>query len=101
MGDCGPAHEVNTFSSHADDLHYGGILQIIRARDCPVTWSASLHNIRPGSQVYDAFLEGLPEGHGDTVANEHHFSSIDRLSIRGDHTSFRRHAASMHPGFQG
>ena len=75
MGDCGPAHEVGTFSSHADDLHYGGILQIIRARDYPVTWSVSLHNIRTGSQVYGAFLEELFEGHGDTVADEHRVSN--------------------------
>ena len=28
MGDCGPADEVGTFSSHADDLHIGEILQL-------------------------------------------------------------------------
>ena len=29
MGDSGPAHEVNTFSSRADDLHIGEILSIV------------------------------------------------------------------------
>ena len=77
MGDCGLAHEVGTFSSRTDDLHYRGILQIIHARDFPVTWSASLHNIIPGSQVYNAFLEELPKGHGDTIADEHRFSSTN------------------------
>ena len=28
MGDSGPAHEVGTFSSRADDLHIGEILQL-------------------------------------------------------------------------
>ena len=101
MGDYGPAHEVGTFSSHADDLQYIGILQIIRVRDYPVTWSASLHSIKLGSQVYGAFLEELPEGHWDTVADEHGFSFTDIRLIEEDHTSFRGHAANMRPGFQG
>ena len=29
MGDSGPAHEVGTFSSHADDLHIGEILLVV------------------------------------------------------------------------
>ena len=37
VGDCGPAHQVGTFSGCADDLHTGGILQNIYMRDCPVT----------------------------------------------------------------
>ena len=77
MGDCGSSHEVGTFSSHTDDLHYRGILKLIRARDCPVTWISSLYSIRTGSQVYGAFLEGLPEGDGNAVDDEHHFSSTD------------------------
>ena len=101
MGDYGPAHEVGTFSSHADDLQYRGILQIIRVRDCPVTWSANLHSIKLGSQVYDVFLEELPKGHWDTVADEHRFSFTYRRLIGEDHTGFRGHAASKRPGFQG
>ena len=97
MGDSGPAHEVGTFSSRADDLHSRGILQTIRVRDCPVTWSASIHSIIPGSQVYDSFLEELPGGDGDAVDDEHRFSSTDRWSVEEDHTGFRAHAASMCP----
>ena len=46
-------------------------------RDFPVTWSASLHSIIPGSQVYDVFLEELPEDNGNAVDDEHRFSSTD------------------------
>ena len=42
MGDSGPAHQVRTFSSSANDLHTGGILQVIHTRDCPITWSTSV-----------------------------------------------------------
>ena len=28
MGDSGPAHEVGTFSSHANDLHIGEVLSL-------------------------------------------------------------------------
>ena len=41
---------------YADDLHYGGILLVVHTGDCPVTWSASVHSIQSGSQVYDSFL---------------------------------------------
>ena len=44
-------------------------------RDSPVTWSASIHSIRSGSQVYDSFLGEFPVSHGDTVNDEHSFSS--------------------------
>ena len=43
MGDSGPAHEVGTFSSHVDDLHTREIPLVVYPRDCPVTWSASIH----------------------------------------------------------
>ena len=97
MGDSGLAHEVDTFSSHVDDLHSGGILQTIRARDCLVTWSVSIHSIGSGSQVYNALLEELPEGDGDTLDDEHHFSSTDRWSVIEDHTGFKGYAASTCP----
>ena len=44
LGDSGPVHEVGTFSSLSDDLHIGGILPIVYLRDCPATWSASVHS---------------------------------------------------------
>ena len=46
VGDSGPAHEVDTFSGSADDLHIGGILPVVYSRDCPATWSVSVHSIR-------------------------------------------------------
>ena len=45
MGDCGPAHEVVTFSSHVDDLHIGEILPVVYSRDSPTTWSTSIHSV--------------------------------------------------------
>ena len=45
MGDSGPAHEVGTFSSHADDLHIGEILSVVHLRDSPATWSTSIHSV--------------------------------------------------------
>ena len=32
MGNSGPAHEVGTFSSRADDLHIGEIMPVIHSR---------------------------------------------------------------------
>ena len=95
MGDSGPAHQVDTFSGCADDLHIGGILQVIHTRDHPVTWSSSLYCIRLGSQVYCSLLEEFPESHGNIVDDEHCFSSTDRQPVRDDHTGFRGHAAGM------
>ena len=45
MGDSGPAHEVGTFSSHADDLHIREILSVVHSRDSPATWSTSIHSV--------------------------------------------------------
>ena len=98
MGDSGPAHEVATFSSRADDLHTGGILLVIYPRDCPATWSSSVHSVRLRSQIYNTLLEELPEGHRDTVDYEHCISSADKWSVRDNHIDFRGHAASMCPG---
>ena len=33
MGDSGPTHEVDTFSSREDDLHIGEILSVVYPRD--------------------------------------------------------------------
>ena len=97
MGDSGPSHQVGTFPSSADDLHIGGILPVVYSRDCPGTWSTSVHSIEQGSQVYGTLLEEFPKGHGEIVDDEHCVSSADRWSVREDHTGFRGHAASMHP----
>ena len=94
MGDSGPAHQVDTFSGYTDDLHTGGILQVIHTRDRPITWSVSFYRIRLGSQVYGSLLEEFPESHGNTVDDEHYFSSIDRRPIRDNHTGFRGHATA-------
>ena len=66
-------------------------------RYCSVTWSASIHSIEPGSQVYSALFEELLEADGDTVDDKHRFSSTDRLSVEEGHTGFRGHVASMCP----
>ena len=97
VGDSVPAYKVNTLSSCADDLHSGGILQVIRTRDCPVTWSTSVHSIRSGSQVYGSFLEEFLVSHGDIVDDKHNFSSPDGQSIREDHQDVRGHATGMRP----
>ena len=45
MGDSRPAHEVGTFSSHADDLHLGEILSVVHSRDSSDTWSTSINSV--------------------------------------------------------
>ena len=65
--------------------------------DCPVAWSASIHSIRSGSQVYDSFLEEFPAGHGDTVDDENSFSSLDGRSVKEDHLEVRGHAMGIRP----
>ena len=99
MGDSGPAYQVGTLFGSANDLHTGGILQVVYTRDCSVTWSASLYSIGPGSQVYDSFFGEFPMSHGNTVDDEHCFSSLDGRSIREDHLDFRGHATGMRLGF--
>ena len=97
MGDRGLAHKVNTLSSHIDDLHSGEILQIIYMRDYPVAWSASLYSIGLRFQVYGSFLGQFPESHGDTIDDEHHFSSLDRRSVKEDNPNVKGHATGMPP----
>ena len=101
MGDIGPAHQAATFSGCADDLHTGGIIKVIHTRDRLDTWSVSLYRIIPGPQVYSSLLEEFPKSHGNTVDNEHCFSSTDTQPIGEDHTGFGRHATGMHPRSQG
>ena len=97
VGDSGSAYQVCTLFGNADDLHVGGILQVVYTRDCSVTRSASLYGIEPGSQVYGSFLGEFPMSHGNTVDEEHCFSSLDGRSVKEDHLGFRGHAMGMHP----
>ena len=73
VGYCGPTHQVDTFSSRADDLYTGRFLQVVYMGDSTVAWSASLHSIGSGSSVYGSFLEEFPEGHGDIAVDEYRF----------------------------
>ena len=45
MSDSGPAHEVGTFYSRADDLHIGEILSVVYPRNRSTTWSTSIHSV--------------------------------------------------------
>ena len=101
MGYSGPTHQVDTFFGRTDDLHTGGILQVVYMGDSMVAWSANLHSIGSGSSVYDSVLEEFPEGHGDTTVDEYRFSSLDEWSIRADYSDFRRHVESMRLRSQG
>ena len=101
MGDSGPAHQVGTFSGYANDLHTRGILQVIHTRERLITWSASLYCIKPGSQVYDSLLEEFPDSHGNTVDDEHCFSSTYRRPVEEDHTGFDGRTMGMRPKSQG
>ena len=101
MGYSGSTHQVGTFSGRADDLHTGGILEVVYTGDSTVAWSFGLHSIGSGSSVYSSVLEEFPEGHGDIAIDEYHFSSSDGWSIRADYLDFRGHAATMRLGSQG
>ena len=70
MSDSGPAYKVDTLSRCADDLHFGGILQVVRAGDYPITWSASIYNIISTSHVYGSFLEEFPTSRGDDAIDD-------------------------------
>ena len=95
MGDSGPTHEVDTFSSHADDLHIGEILPVVYSIDSPATWSTSIHSVGLRPEVYDALLEEFPKGYGHTVDHEYNFPPTDKWSVREDYIGVRGHAASM------
>ena len=69
--------------------------------DFLVTWSTSVHSIESGSQVYDSFMEEFPTSQGDTIGDEHIFSSSDGRSVKEDHPDFRGHATDMRLGSQG
>ena len=98
MGDSGTAHEVGTFPSRADDLHIRGILLVVHPRDRPATWSANIHCVGQGPEIYSTLLEELPKGYEDTVDHEYNLPPIDRWSVKEDHTGVRGHATSMRLG---
>ena len=98
MGDSGLTHQVDAFSSSADDLHTRRILQVIYMRDCSTTWNTSVHSIEQGFQIQSTLLEEFPEGHGDTVDDENFVSSTNRWSVGEDHTGFRGHTVIMRSG---
>ena len=81
MGDSGSTHQVGTFSSSADDLHTGGILQVIYTRDCPVTWSTSFHRIGQGYSVHDTLLKSFQKAMGMqlTMSTAFHTQTNDQL----------------------
>ena len=58
-----------------------------------------MHRIGQRSQLNGTLLEEFLEGHGDTVDDEHRFSSTDKWSVGEDYTGFRGHVASMRPRF--
>ena len=63
--------------------------------DSPITWRFNIHSIGSGSQVYGLFLGEFPTSHGDTVDDEHNFSSSDQRSDREDYPDVRRHPMGM------
>ena len=71
--DRGLTHKAGTLFGRADDLRFGGILQVIHKGDCSITWSANLYSIGPGSQVYNLFLGELLANHRNTVDDEPRF----------------------------
>ena len=97
MGDSGLAHEVNTFSSRADDLLIGDILLVVYSRDNSATWSTNIHSVGYRPEVYGALLEEFPKGYGYMADHEYNFPPIDRWLVRKEYTGVRGHAASMRP----
>ena len=73
------------------------MLQVVRTKDCSIVWSANIYSVGLGSQVYDSLLEKFSTSHGDTIDDEHNFSSPDGLSVREDHPEFRGPATRMRP----
>ena len=98
MGDSGPAHEVDKFSSRADDLHIREIMPVVHSRDSLSTWSTSIHSVGLRPKVYGSLLEEFPKGYEHMTDHEYDFPPTDEWSVRENHTGVRGHAASMRPG---
>ena len=69
------------------------IREIIRLHGVPVSIASNLD-----PRFIARFLGELPTSHGDTVDDEHRFSSLDGWSVKEDHPDVRGHVASMRPG---
>ena len=74
-----------------------GILQVVHTEDYLVVRGTGIYSSRSRSQVYDSFLGEFLMSHGDTVDDEHCFSSIDGHSVKDDHSDIRGHATGMCP----
>ena len=72
-------------------------MQVVHTRDSLVTWSAGIHSIRLGPQVYNSFVGEFPTSHGDMVDDEQSFPSPNRRSVGEDHLEAREHATSICP----
>ena len=70
-------------------------------RDFSVAWGTIIYSIGLGSRVYSSFLEEFTASHGNTIDDEHCFSSCDERSVGDDHLDYRRHATSMRFRSQG
>ena len=53
--------------------------------ECLVAWGTSIDSIGSGSQIHGSFLEKFSASHGDTINDEHCFSSPDGWSIKKNH----------------
>ena len=95
--DSGPTYEVGTLFDCADDLHIGGVLQIVYMGDSQVTCGTCIYSIGSGSQVYGSLLGEFSVSNGDIVDDEYNFSSADKRSLGEHHPDFGGHALGMHP----
>ena len=66
------------------------IREIVRLHGVPIS-------ILSEQDLYSSFLGKLPTSLGDTIVDEHRFSSPDGRSVREDHPDVRGHAVSMRP----
>ena len=68
MSYSGPTHQVGTFSGRTDDLHTGGILQVVYTGNSTVAWSSSLHNIGSDPRFTAQFLKSFQKAMGTQLS---------------------------------
>ena len=68
MGYSRPTHQVGTFSGTADDLHTGGILQVVYTGDSTVAWSSSLHSIGSDPRFKAQFWKSFQKAMGTQLS---------------------------------